>query len=297
MCMIFIHVVTVVSLSFTPRNLCQTVFCWTATVLQHINTLSWCESGLKDLNSSRTKSGLSTWLFSVCLNHWCYLGRSTCSVGRDTVEGTQQQHHDWPQFPDWGGARDNPGCAEKRCRAEEGRRAAYSVSVSCLVVMLQFWPVWILPIFTCYLQTPVTAENEKKTKTLGLAELTSLFSRTYCELQLWRHFSCVSPGSCRRLWVTGVCWGTWLVNGSTRPSSFATRIAFMALISSGHQWNRLRGRWPYVSVLTFDCMLLTERHDLGVLKQQPGIELILLWSLSLFISSVYSKSLSKVRLI
>lgn len=125
---------------------------------------------------------------------------------------------------------------------------------------------------------------------------TSLFSRTYCILQMWRHFPCVSAGSCRRLWVTGVCWGTWLVNGSTRPSSFATRIAFMALISSGHQWNRLRGRWPYVSVLTFDCRLLTERRDLGVLKQQPGKELILLWSSSLFILSVYSKSVSKVRL-
>lgn len=57
----------------------------------------------------------------------------------------------------------------------------------------------------------------------------------------------VCAGTCRRRCVTGACWGTWLENGSMKPSSSATRTAFTAPTSSGRPWNRRRGRWPRVS--------------------------------------------------
>lgn len=41
---------------------------------------------------------------------------------------TGRSDHDRPEFPDRGGAGDHPGCAEERRGAEEGRRAAHSVS-------------------------------------------------------------------------------------------------------------------------------------------------------------------------
>ena len=73
---------------------------------------------------------------------------------------------------------------------------------------------------------------------------------------------CLHSGTYRRLWVTRASCGTWLENGSTRPSSFVIRIASMAPRSSGPPWDTHINPWLHVSLphpaLLFSCMKIVK---------------------------------------